>query len=434
MKSKFKPLILLPVLLLTTGCSFNFTYKVRGVTYDISGGGSGTDWDSGVDDRGEYTLKVWVAETVVTTTESALTMFKAQMADKGVKLTINVAKMDEPDAAAMMKQDPSSGADVYCFAQDQLAALRKSNALAKLPASLVKRVSAENTTKSVDAATIDGNVWALPATSDNGYFLYYNKAILSESDVENVETILEKSKAAGKNFFFDAETNGYYGAGYYMATGCKSDWTLDSKGKFIKYDDNYNTDDGFIAAKGLKALLTHTAWRTGHNASRFKDAASAVVSGVWDYNVAKKELGDNLGCTDLPSYTVDGKTYHLGSFSGFKMFGIKPTRDEKRLSVCQKLAYFLAGEECQRRRLSSEKWGPTNNVVLETETEATTNPALAALAKQDEFANVQKPTPGAWFNAVGSLGTTIKKSKNDQEIRTALQTYEDGLEALLEED
>lgn len=430
---KVKPLILLPILLLTTGCNFTFQYRVRGVTYDVSGGGgaSGDEWDSGIDDAGSYKIKIWVAETVVDATNSALSLFKSTHSQ--YNLDITVAKMDEPDAAAMMKQDVSTGADIYCFAQDQLASLKKSNALARVPASMVERLTAENTAKSVDAATIDGNVWALPATSDNGYFLYYNKSILSDDDVESVEAILSKSAQANKKFFFDAETNGYYGAGYYMATGCKSEWSLDSKGKFYKYDDNYNSEAGFTAAKALKSLLTNTAWRTGHDASRLKDQASAVISGVWDYSVAKNLLGDNLGCTDLPSYTMDGKSYHLGSFSGFKMFGVKPTRDEKRLSVCQKIAYFLAGEECQRRRFNSQSWGPTNLKALE-EPGVATHPALAALAKQDEFAQIQKPTPGAWFNAVGSLGTTIKKSKSDDEIRTALQTYYDGLEALLEED
>ena len=239
--------------------------------------------------------------------------------------------------------------------------------------------------------------------------------------------------AAKKSFFFDAETNGYYGASYYMATGCKSEWKLDSKGKFLSYEDTYNSDEGFTAAKALKSLLTNSAWRTGHDASRLADAASAVVSGVWDYTAAKKLLGDKLGCTDLPSFTADGKQYHLGSFSGYKMFGVKPSTDKKRLSVCRKLAYYLAGEECQKRRFNSQSWGPTNLNALKLPG-VSTHPALAALAKQDEFAQVQQPTPGAWFNAVGALGTTIKKSSSDADIRKALRTYEEGLDALLDED
>ncbi len=433
MKMKYIPIFLLSTLLLT-GCNFKYSYRVKGVTYDVEGGGSsGSDWDSGIDDSGSYKIKIWVAETVLDITKSQVSTFKALNSDK-YSLDIEVAKMDEPDAAAMMKQDVSSGADIYCFATDQLAALKKANALAKMPTSLATILKGLNTEDSVEAASIDDDMWAMPATSDNGYLLYYNKSILSSDDIKNVSTILSKSQAASKKFFFDATTNGYYGAAYYLGAGCHSTWYTDTQGRFIRYDDDINSDKGLYASKGLKELYNAgSTYRSGHDASRLGNDAAAVVSGVWDYNVAHEALGDDLGCAELPSYTVDGVTTHLGSFSGYKLFGVKPQGDAKKLSVCRKLALYLTGEQSQKDRFNQQSWGPTNKVAAAMEA-VQNNAALKALREQQPYSTIQAQCPGAWFNALVALSGEIKTASSDADYRTALQTYEDGLEALLEED
>ena len=429
MRKTFKPVFLLLTSLLLTGCNFTFQYNVKGITTDIAGGGS-SEWDSGIDDAGSYKIKIWVAETVESITNNEVTAFKAQHPEYNLDVTI--AKMDEPEAATQMKKDVSNGADIYCFAQDQLANLKKSNALAKMPASLTKVLENLNTADSMQAATIDGDVWAMPATSDNGYFLYYDKSVLSESDVEDLDTLLAKCNQAGKKFFYDAQ-NGYYNAGFFLGAGCTNTWTTDKSGRYKSYTDTFNSDNGVIAAKALRTLVNSTAWRNGNTVSRFEDIAGAVVSGIWDYKVAEEILGSNLGCTDLPSYTVEGVTHHLGSYDGYKLFGVKPQTDAKKQSVCRKLALYLAGEKGQQDRFNLQNWGPTNKVVA-ADPRVLDNPALAALAKQHEFATIQGQCPGAWFNALTALEGEIKTAQTDDDIRRALQTYYNGLEALLDED
>ena len=429
MRKTFKPIILLLTSLLLAGCNFKFQYNVKGITTDIEGGSS-TEWDSGIDDAGSYKIKIWVAETVESITNNQVTSFKAQHPE--FNLDVTIAKMDEPEAATQMKKDVANGADIYCFAQDQLANLKKSNALAKMPASLTKVLSNINSDDSMKAATIDGDVWAMPATSDNGYFLYYDKSVLSEADVEDLDTLLAKAQSAGKKFFYDAQ-NGYYNAGFFLGAGCENSWETNKSGRYVKYNDTFNSENGVKAAKALRTLVNSTAWRNGNTVSRFEDIACAVVSGIWDYKVAQEILGDKLGCTDLPSYTVDGQTYHLGSYDGYKLFGVKPQTDAKKMSVCRKLALYLAGEEGQRARFNLQSWGPTNKVVA-ADPRVMEHPALAALAKQHEFATIQGQCPGAWFNALTALEGEIKNAATDDAIRAALQTYYNGLEALLDED
>lgn len=43
----------------------------------------------------------------------------------------------------------------------------------------------------IDAATVDDTLYAYPMTADNGYFLYYNKKYLSDSDVKTLDGILK---------------------------------------------------------------------------------------------------------------------------------------------------------------------------------------------------------------------------------------------------
>ena len=61
-------------------------------------------------------------------------------------------------------------------------------------------------------------------------------------------------------------------------------------------------------------------------------------------------LGDNLGVADLPSFTVDGTSYHLGSYAGFKLLGVRPTTDAKRAAVLQQLALYLTDAKKQNVR------------------------------------------------------------------------------------
>ncbi len=50
-------------------------------------------------------------------------------------------------------------------------------------------ISSRNLKAASDAATVDGKLYAYPLTADNGYFLFYNKAYLSDQDVQAMDRI-----------------------------------------------------------------------------------------------------------------------------------------------------------------------------------------------------------------------------------------------------
>lgn len=424
-----KSLFLLPALLLS-GCNFKFVYNISGLS--ISGGGI-VDDDEGIEDAGTYDVKIWVDDRIVELTKSQIGQFVA--ASNG-KYTINatIEPVGEAGAASSMLQDVQDGADLFCFAQDQLSRLKVAGALAKLSNSYVNALTEEMGEEAVNAARVNDDVYAFPITSDNGYFLYYDKSVVSDEAAQNMTSILDACRSKGKTLNFEARSNGFYAASYFMATGCYSSWTLNSEsGKFESYKDNYNSAMGLEAAKGLKELDDKTLVAGNSQASKLGSSSAAVVSGIWEYEVAKKNLGDNLGCAELPCFTVGDATYHLSSFDGYKLLGVKPQVDARKASVCRKIARFLTGEDCQGQRFDEASWGPTNKAASQKES-VLAHDGLQALAKQHEYAKPQGQCPGAWFTALATTAKAVTKTATDDQLRLILENYEKGLPELLDSD
>lgn len=426
MKNNVKYLAFLPVLLLAS-CNFKFAYSLPdGVSFFSESGTWGGD--ESFDDSGTYNIKVWVDTKIQSLTEAQINNFAIASGGK-YNIVAQVQAMSEGDAATKMLQDVSSGADIFIFAQDQLSRLKTANALGSFDDSLAAHLKENHTADSCQAATMGDKMYAFPVTSDNGYFLYYDSSVLSSSDVLDMDTMLAKLKSAKKKLNFDRK-NGFYAASYFLATGCYSHWEIDTKsGSFLSYDDNYNSEHGLKAGKAYRSLADNSVVATK---STWTNSAGAIVTGVWEYEYIKGQFGDNLVCAELPSFTVDGQTYHMSSFDGYKLMGVKPQADKKKASVCRKLAEYLTNGENQLNRFKAVAWGPTNKSAVEN-AEVKAHPALAALAKQHEYAHQQEQCPGAWFSSLGGLAGSIATGSSDAEIQALLDNYEAGLPMLLDD-
>ena len=426
-------LLLLPSLLLAS-CSFKYTYVIDGLEMDEM---EDTD-DSGIDDSGTYKIKVWVATKIVSLTEAQIADFNNS--NSKIKFEAEVQPVSEGDVTANMLLDVKNGADLFVFAQDQLARLKVAGALGKITGSFADKIIEENSADSVSAASLGDDIYAYPMTSDNGYFLMYDKSILSDSDVTNISSILTKIKGTSKKLYFKAQGDGFYTASYFLAkekgkpdsaTLCSNSWDLNlDTGLFTQYHDTFHEANGLIAAKGLKEVADKALVASDNSVSKFGSTAAAVVTGIWDYEAAYKRLGENLGCAELPCYTVDGKEYHLGSYDGYKLMGIKPQRDAKKASVCRKLAQYLTSEVCQTERFEQVSWGPTN-IHSSQEQGVLNHPGLAALSAQHKYATQQGQCPGEWFLALKTAASGIKTTSTDIELTTILNNYYAGLPVLL---
>lgn len=240
---------------------------------------------------GTYDIKVWVAEAAVELTTAQIKKFNETNTD-GIVINATIEAVGEGDAATSMTTDIEAGADLYCFAQDQAARLIQSGALAKLGVAAAETVSAANDAGVVSAAMSGEDLYAYPLTADNGYFMYYDKSVISEDIVGSLEDIIAACEAAGRLFSFEIEGSAWYTASFFFATGCVSDWTTDNDGAFTAVNDTFNSQAGLVAAKGMKKLLSSTAYNNSSACTDFAAAtpSAVVVSGTWDYVTAPHRI------------------------------------------------------------------------------------------------------------------------------------------------
>ncbi len=387
-------------------------------------GGSG----GGSKDGGSYDIVVWVPELAVDLTKQQIADFNSSN-EYGITFNATVEPVSEANAANNMVTDVEAGGDIYFFAQDQFARLVQAGALNKLGAEAQATVKAANDAGVVKAATSGEEMFAYPLTADNGYYMYYDKSVIREEDVDSLEALIADCEAAGKYFAFEAQTSAWYIASWFFATGCVSEWITDNDGKFISIKDTFNSPEGLIAAKGMKKLLDSPMHLSSGAASEFSSGAAVVVSGIWDYETAKGILGDNLGATDLPSFEVDGQSYHLGSFNGCKLLGVKPQADAAKGAALHLLAQYLTGEKAQLERFNTLSWGPSN-LADQASPEVQANPGLVALAAQAPYSVPQGNIEGSWWDIAKVIGDDVKAATDEAGLQAALQNYSDKIDAV----
>ncbi len=359
--------------------------------------------------------------------EEMIEAFKKEYTDKNYTITYNI--VSEADAAGTITTDVSQGADVYAFANDQLLVLHRAGALAQVGGTYLADIQANNSASSVEAATFDGKVYAYPYSDDNGYFLYYDKSKVSNPG--SIEGILADCAAAGAKFIFDLD-NSWYEAGFFFGAGASYNVTYASDGSVSEvlcdFDDEVK---GVIAGKAMIALANSAAFLNGDDnsitAALGDGTFGAAVSGTWNAENVQNLLGENYAACKLPTFTVDGQTYQMGSFAGCKLYGVNPTSDH--LADAHRLAAFLSSEAMQTKRFEDMQIGPSNIKVAASEA-VQANIALAALAQQAEFATAQVAVPGGFWAAVESFGQeVVAKTVTLENLQAKLKVMADAIRA-----
>lgn len=358
-------------------------------------------------------LKIWVAEAVVDFTNQQVEAFKAAHPEYA-GMTVVVQPVGEGDAAANMITDVEAGADIFGFAQDQLARLVAAGALEEVEPGNAEVVKTVNDAGSVAAVTLGETMYAYPMTSDNGYFLYYDKSVVT--DPSDLDKILADCDAAGKKFYMEINS-GWYQTAFFFGAGCELTFDSDNEGNLVAMNASYASDEGVKALKAMIRLANSPAFVNGSSVSNATNAA-AIVDGTWDATAAKELFGENYATAKLP--VVDG--FQLGGFGGFKMLGVKPQTDDDKLAACDALAAFLTSEEVQLARFNAVGWGPSNLAAQANEA-VQADEALSALAQQLAFCAPQGQYPGDYWSLATALGDDIIGGKlNDTDDAGLLET------------
>ena len=313
-------------------------------------------------------------------------------------ITFNYGVCAEGDAKATVTQDVDAAADVFCYANDNLADLIAAGAIAELGGSTAEYVTSNFGKTYVDSISDNGAVYGIPYES-NTWFMYYNTSVLSADDVKSLETMLEK----GTVMF--PLTNSWYIEAFYLATGAEFFGGVNDNDAGI----NVGGENGAKATNYLVDLVANPNFKNGE----FGDAMSgladgtiaAAFSGTWDRANAESALGDNFGVAALPTITVDGTACQLKNFSGAKAFGVKATTEYPEVATA--LALYLAGEEAQQARYEARGTIPALNSMA---TILSDDPIVGVISEVYANCSIMQPycaNMGNWWTPASNMANEI---------------------------
>lgn len=368
-------------------------------------------------------ITVWAPSTQQELVRSLVDDFLKENPD--FNIPVNIGICGENDAYAKMSVDAEASADVYGFANDQLMNLRNAGALARLSSTTVTRLKEENEPQSVDAGKINEEgtdyYYGYPYAADNGFFLYYDKSVISEEQAKSIDTIIQ---ACGRSHHFlfnmNDQPSWYLGSFFY---GVGGDYTMTWDGSVLKTaGSNFDSKPtgveysyGQIAAQALIDLRAKSNFVSCNDTIIAQELSSgefgACISGTWNANIIKEKLGENFAVTKCPTFSssITGSTqYQMVPFIGYKLFGVNPY--SKHLNEAHQLAAYLSNEAAQTKRFTECGIGPSN-VTVQQSSAVQSNEALKALWSQKSFAKVQESLPDTYWTAFDTIGADIYGGK-----------------------
>lgn len=336
--------------------------------------------------------------------------------DYEIKLLSNVG---EGDVKTELTKDLKAAADLFEIADDNIRGCVAARALAEVPAADATAYRTSDGEGAVAAFAVGEKVYGYPYRADNGYVLYYDKQIISDSQAATVEGIIAACEAAGAVFDWNI-TNGWYSPAPLFANGVS-----------LYYDEegNFNADALTSDAAKQAMLGLNAAW-TGHVGTSVLDDLDTSKFGVpgtgrvgacikWnDYDSFKTAVGEeNVGVKPLPTLQINGVAKSLYSFQGYKGVAIKAGLSAEKLEVAQAFAKYITSENAQKSRLQTLGHGVSNKAVIAM-TDLWTSPHLLALAEMTAAGHVVSQcgaTNDNFWDAMTNLMSTVKNGQLTEE-------------------
>nr|WP_296032447.1 extracellular solute-binding protein [uncultured Dorea sp.] len=365
-------------------------------------------------------LTVWAGEEDQDLTNELVSKFEDENKDQKFDITVGVES--ESTAKDTILVDPEAAADVFAFASDQITDLVNANVLQEVQDT--DTITKENVDSSIEASTVDGKLYAYPFAADNGYFLFYDKNVVSEEDAKSWDKILEDCQAAGKKAGM-VYASGWYTAGFFYGAGFTTELEDDGSTKMDWNETSSTGVKGTDVAQGMIDIAKNPAFLPITDGDTTNQIATgslgAIVSGTWDATAVKEAFGDGYAATILPSFTCGGKEVQMGSAAGYKMMGVNA--NSKQVGWAMELAKYLTNEDSQKARFEEREIGPSNKKISESD-EVKANVALAAVTEQNKVAGVVQSVGTNYWDPAKSFGEIMAQGNPDG---TDLQSLLDNL-------
>lgn len=263
---------------------------------------------------------------------------------------------DEATAANQVAQDAEASADVFMYANDTLTIMTDAGALVKFGGKYREEIESTNSKEVIDSVTMDGELYGVPFTT-NTWFMYYDKSVFSEEDIKNLDQMLTKGVVS---FPF---TNSWYLPSFYIGNGCSlfGDGTDESQGV------DFGGEKALEVTNYLVDLIANPNFRVdadGLGMAGLRDGSiQAIFSGSWDMASVKEILGDNMGVSALPAYTLNGEERQMTAYAGSKAIGVNP--ESSNMVPAVQLAVYLGSAEAQKLHYELRNVVPCNLELME---------------------------------------------------------------------
>ena len=349
------------------------------------------------------TLTVWGAEEDEALLEQIFASFRAHYAGQA-DFQITYQPQSESNCKDVLLGDLEGGADVFAFADDQVAALAAAGGLD--PIADEEAIRGVTLPAAVEAASVGNTLYAYPLTADNGYFLYYNKAYFTDEDVQSLERMLEVAAQAEKLVTMDW-SSAWYVYAFFGNTGLEVGLNEDGLTNYCTWNSADSPIRGVDVAGAMLEIAASPAFSNrpdGEFLTGVRDGTViAGISGVWNAVAVQEVWGDDMGAAKLPTYTCAGRQVQMASFSGCKLIGVNAYSQHPDWAA--RLAEWITSEENQRLRFEVRGQGPAN-VNAANSPEVQSSLAIAALLEQSNYSQLQR-VGGKFWDPVTEFATSM---------------------------
>ena len=363
-------------------------------------------------------ITVWVSEADRAFATQVANEFKAANPDKQYNIVIDI--QGENDVATRVLNDVENAADVFSCLNDQLSKLINGDALARIAGDRLERVKSVNSADAIDSVTLTvrgtESVFGMPYT-DNTFFLYYDKSVFSETDVQSIDGILSKCSATKK--FAYPMTDGWYSTAFYFGKNLGYEVTYNDNLAETSITCDFDNETGVAVTKAMWALARDNRVKADANDSKitagFNDGSIvAAVSGIWNKTAIQSYLGENFAAAKLPTYTLnDGEAteeqVQLVSFAGYKLMGVN--NYSKNKTAAMDFAEFYTNRENQMKHFEQRGFVPTDETARQDE-RVQADICAKAITAQLNYTNTQKGVPSTLWIPMEGLGSAMVSGAN----------------------
>ena len=304
------------------------------------------------DTKDKVELKLWVPDEDLEITQSLIEDFKAEC--EGADLDITLEAKAEDDIYDTVSGDKAEVADVFGFRDALLPEYAAAGLLAEAD-SVYFNEDGYVLTKGAEKAVVYGEkTLAYPVSVYNGCFMYYDDAVLDESDMKSLEKMGEKLKAAGKKMAFEMD-NAWYLYSFFGAegSGLKLSISSDEVSNECNWNEKVGEDIANLIIDNVKNGVIEAVGSNSEAVEGFeKGKYAAMVSGPWSAEDIKGSVSGNLSATVLPTFRLGEHEVQMTSFAGYRLMGVNSSSGSSEWAKC--LAEYLSSRNVQLKRYEAK--------------------------------------------------------------------------------